>query len=31
MTEAGGVVVSGDVRLDIAAEFNKVQEVAKAA
>jgi polyisoprenoid-binding protein YceI len=31
MTEAGGVVVSSDVRLDIAAEFNKVQEVAKAA
>lgn len=31
MTEAGGVVVSSDVKLDIAAEFNQVQEVAKAA
>jgi polyisoprenoid-binding protein YceI len=31
MTEAGGVVVSSDVRLDIAAEFNKAQEAAKAA
>ncbi len=31
MTEAGGVVVSDEVKLDIAAEFNKVQEVAKAA
>ena len=31
MTEAGGVVVSSDVKLDIAAEFNKVQDVAKAA
>jgi polyisoprenoid-binding protein YceI len=31
MTEAGGVVVSSDVKLDIAAEFNQVQEAAKAA
>ncbi len=31
MTEAGVVVVSDEVKLDISAEFNKVQEVAKAA
>ncbi len=31
MTEAGGVVVSSDVKLDIAAEFNQVQVAAKAA
>lgn len=31
MTEAGGVVVSSDVRLDISAEFNEVQAAAKAA
>ena len=31
MTEAGGVVVSSDVKLDIAAEFNQVEEAAKAA
>ncbi len=31
LTEAGGVVVSSDVKLDIAAEFNQVEEAAKAA
>ncbi len=31
LTEAGGVVVSPDVRLDIAAEFKKVQQATKAA
>ncbi len=31
MTEAGGVVVSSDVKLDIGAEFNRVQAEAKAA
>jgi polyisoprenoid-binding protein YceI len=31
MTEAGGVVVSNEVKIEILAEFNKVQEVAKAA
>ncbi len=31
LTEAGGVVVSGDVRLDISAEFKKVQQATKAA
>jgi polyisoprenoid-binding protein YceI len=31
ITEAGGVVVSSDVKLDIAAEFNQVQLAAKAA
>lgn len=31
MTEAGGVVVSSDVKLDIAAEFNQVQTATKAA
>ena len=31
MTEAGGVVVSSDVKLDISAEFNQVQQAAKAA
>lgn|SRR5512140_849258 len=31
MTEAGGVVVSNDVKLDISAEFNQVQTAAKAA
>lgn len=31
MTEAGGVVVSDTVKIEILAEFNSVQEVAKAA
>jgi polyisoprenoid-binding protein YceI len=31
ITEAGGVVVSSDVKLEISAEFNLAQEVAKAA
>jgi polyisoprenoid-binding protein YceI len=31
VTEAGGIVVSSDVKLEISAEFNEVQEVAKAA
>ena len=31
LTEAGGVVVSNEVRIEILAEFNKVQEAAKAA
>ena len=31
LTETGGVVVSNEVKLEIAAEFNKVQEAAKAA
>jgi polyisoprenoid-binding protein YceI len=31
MTEAGGVVVSPEVKLDIAAEFNQVQQAVKAA
>ena len=30
-TEAGGVVVSNEVKIEILAEFNKVQEAAKAA
>ena len=31
LTEAGGVVVSNEVRIEILAEFNKVQEAVKAA
>ena len=31
LTEAGGVVVSSEVRIEILAEFNKVQEAVKAA
>jgi len=31
ITEAGGVVVSNEVKIEILAEFNKVQEVVKAA
>ena len=31
LTEAGGVVVSNEVRIEILAEFNKVQEAIKAA
>lgn len=31
LTEAGGVVVSNEVKFEILAEFNKVQEAAKAA
>ncbi len=31
LTEAGGVVVSNEVKIEILAEFNKVQDVAKAA
>lgn len=31
LTEAGGVVVSNEVRIEIMAEFNRVQEAAKAA
>ncbi len=31
LTEAGGVVVSNEVRIEILAEFNKAQDVAKAA
>ncbi len=31
LTEAGGVVVSNEVKIEILAEFNKAQEVAKAA
>lgn len=31
MTEAGGVVVSNEVKIEILAEFNRVQEAAKAA
>jgi polyisoprenoid-binding protein YceI len=31
ITEAGGIVVSNEVKIEILAEFNKVQEAAKAA
>ena len=31
LTEAGGVVVSNEVKIEILAEFNKVQNAAKAA
>ena len=31
LTEAGGVVVSNEVKIEIFAEFNKVKEAAKAA
>jgi len=31
LTEAGGIVVSNEVRIEILAEFNKVQEAVKAA
>ncbi|MBI3004591.1 MAG: YceI family protein [Ignavibacteriales bacterium] len=31
LTEAGGVVVSNEVKIEIVAEFNKAQDVAKAA
>jgi hypothetical protein len=31
LTEAGGVVVSNEVKIEILAEFNKVNEAVKAA